>query len=134
VSELGIHPRGRDAHALLAARLAQLVKLRTVKQLAEDPGDLVFDDARAVVLDHDHKMAPAVVYLHADLGKDAGFLAGVERVVDGLPHRGDERLCRRIEAEQMTVLEEELRDRDVALARRHVEGGGGGGSPVRHDS
>ena len=59
-----------------------------------------------------------------DLGQDAGLLAGVERVVDRLLDRGQQRLARVVEAEQVAVLGEELADRDVALRRRHRLGRG----------
>jgi hypothetical protein len=51
-----------------------------------------------------------------DLGEDARFLAGIERVVDRFLDAREERLAGRIEPEQMAVLREELADRDVALA------------------
>ena len=54
--------------------------------------------------------------LDLDVGQDAGLLAGVERVVDGLLDRGQQRLRRVVEAEQVAVLGEELGDRDLALA------------------
>ena len=67
--QLAIHPGGRDSHALLTARLTQLVKLRTVEQLAEDARDLLLDDARTVVLDGDEKAIVAKVrHFDADLG------------------------------------------------------------------
>ena len=53
----------------------------------------------------------------AQLGQDAGFLAGVERVVDGFLDGGEQRLRGVVEAEQVAVLGEELRDRDLALLR-----------------
>ena len=53
-----------------------------------------------------------------------GLLAGVERVVDGLLHRREQRLRRVVEAEQVAVLGEELGDRDVALLLRELGRGG----------
>jgi hypothetical protein len=48
-----------------------------------------------------------------------GFLAGVERVVDGFLHRRQEGLPRVVEPEKVSVLGEELRDRNVSLLPRH---------------
>ena len=130
--ELPVHACGRDPHPLLATRLAELVELRTVKQLAENPGDLALDNSRAVIL-HDHpRCAVAVADLHGDVREDARFLASIERVVDRFLDRGDKRLGKSIEAEQMTILEKELRNRNFALPTRHFEGGGGWRLPVRH--
>ena len=106
--ELSVHARGRDPHTLLSARLAELVEFRTVKQLAENAGDLAFDDSRAVIL-HDHpRFAVAVAHLYADVGEYSRFLTGIESVVDRLFDGGDQCLGGGIEAEQMTILEKEL--------------------------
>ena len=114
--ELAVHAGRRDADALLAALLLEAVELRTVEQLAEDLRDLRLHDARAVVLDRDPEtLFRQLADLDAQLGEDARFLAGVERVVDALAHRGEERLLRVVEAEQVAVLDEELGDRDLAL-------------------
>ena len=129
--QLRVHAGGRDADALLAAAHAQPVKLRAVEQLREDPRDLLAHDAGAVV---DHGDAEAVRLarrrrvaavgcdfdLDDDLGQNARLLAGVERIVDGFLDAGEERLARIVEAQQMAVLGEELRDRDLALARAHL--------------
>ena len=127
--DLAVH-RGRgDADALLAATLLEAVELRPVEQLAEDLRHLVLHDAGPVVLDDDQEAALAlrelgrvapglereVVDLDRQLGKDAGLLARVERVVDGFLDRGQQGLGRVVEAEQVAVLREELGDRDLAL-------------------
>jgi hypothetical protein len=57
-----------------------------------------------------------------------------ERIVDGLLDRGDPRLGRRIETEQVAVLEEKLGNGNLALSRRHFRGRRGFGSPIRHGS
>ena len=62
-----------------------------------------------------------------DVGQDAGLLAGVERVVDGLLDGGQQGLARVVEAQQVAVLGEELADGDVALAGGHLDGGDGRG-------
>ena len=59
-----------------------------------------------------------------DLGQDAGFFAGVERVVDRFLDGGQQRLARIVEAQQMAVLGEELADRNVALRGGHRLGRG----------
>ena len=59
-----------------------------------------------------------------DLRQDAGLFAGVERVVDRFLDRGEQRLARVVEAQQVAVLGEELADRDVALLGGHRLGGG----------
>src|SRR6185369_2815482 len=81
-----VHARRGDADALLAAALAELVELAAVEKLPEDPGDLLADDAGAVVLDAHAEAVVDVLAdwedLDRDLGQDPGLLAGVERVVD----------------------------------------------------
>ena len=117
--EHAVHPGGRDPDPLLAAAHPQAVELRAVEELAEDQRDLLAHDPRAVVL-HPHAEARGGVAhrlnVDPDLGKDARFLAGIERVVDRFLDAREERLAGRIEPEQMAVLREELAHRDVALA------------------
>ncbi len=121
--ELGIHPRRGDSHSLLAARLRELVEFRAVKQLAEDASELVFHNTRAIVFDgHAEHVVSFLRNLDPDFGQDAGLLAGIERVIDGLLDGGQSRLGQRIKAEQVAVLEKELRNRNVALASRHLVG------------
>src|SRR5690606_19711301 len=80
-----VHAGGRDADPLLPAALPQAMKLAPVEQLAEDQWDLLLQNAGAVVL-NSHLVAIAAGRLDVDpdLGEDPRFLAGVERVVDGL--------------------------------------------------
>ena len=136
--DLAVHRGRRDADALLAAALLQAVELRAVEQLPEDLRHLLLDDARAVVLNDHQEAALAlrqlrvlrrrlereVVDLDRQLGQDAGLLAGVERVVDGLLDRREEGLRRVVEAEEVAVLREELGDRDLALLLGERLGGG----------
>src|SRR5262249_6892281 len=72
--------------------------------------------------------------LDDDVRKDPGLLAGVERVVDGFLHAGQQGLARIVEAEEVPILGEELRDGDLALPGSHLDGrdwglgcGSGGG-------
>ena len=133
--EHAVHAGGRDADPLLAAAHPQPMKLRAVEELAEDQRDLLADDARAIVL-HAHAVAraalPHLLDVDPDLGEDARLLAGVERVVHRLLDAREQRLARRIEAEQVPILGEELAHRDVALpggerlGRRPAAGGGSG--------
>ena len=152
VVSCAVHRGRADADALLAARLLQPVELRAVEELAEDLRDLRLHDARAVVFDATTKRPSpcelAVLEFASrrglgprwDLGEDAGFLAGVERVVDRLLDGGEERLGRVVEAEQVAVLGEELGDGDLALpvaigsavARRFGVRGEGLARRVRH--
>ena len=120
--KLAIHARRRNAHALLAARLAQLVELRAIEQLAEDARDLALDDARAIVFDRDPRSLETAAHLDRDLRQHACFLAGVERVVDRLLDGGHQSFGGRVEAEQMAVLEKELRNGDIFLSAGHFQG------------
>ena len=118
-----IHARSADADALLAAALAQTVELAAVEQAAEHVRHLCLHDAGTVVLDAHRELLLALADardLDLDLRQDAGFLARVEAVVDGFLDRGEERLARAVEAEQVAVLGEELADRDLALPLRHL--------------
>ena len=63
--------------------------------------------------------------LHEQPRQDVRFLAGVEAVVDGFLDGGQERLRRRVEAEQVAVLGEELADRDLALLLGEILRGAG---------
>ena len=101
------------------------MEFRTIQQLAENARDLALDNSRAVILHDDPRFAGTVADLDTDLGEDAGFLAGIERIVDRFLHGGDQGLGRGIETEQMTILEEEFGDGDFALAARHFRSGGG---------
>ena len=77
------------------------------------------------VILHDHARFPvAFADLHADIGQYPRFLAGIERVIHRLLNRGDQCLGGGIKTEQMTILEKELRNRNVALATRHFDCGG----------
>jgi hypothetical protein len=85
---------------------------------------LAGDDAGAVVLDCDAEAGLGeLADLDADVRQDAGLLGRVERIVDALLHRRQDRLRGIVEAEQVSVLGEELRDGDVALLLRELDGG-----------
>jgi hypothetical protein len=136
--ELRVHAGRGDADALLAPAHAQPVELRAVEELGEDRRDLVPHDAGPVVGDRHaearglagrRRRRPVVGHdLHPDddVGQDAGFLGGVERVVDGFLDAREQRLARVVEAEQVAVLGEELGDRDLPLSSPHLHGGDGG--------
>ena len=53
--ELAVHGRRRDSDPLLAARLLESVKFRSVEQLSEDLRYLCFDDPGTIVLYGDSK-------------------------------------------------------------------------------
>ena len=57
--------------------------------------------------------------MYPDLRHDACFLACIERIVDGLFHRGEQRLTRVVESQQMAILGEKLADGDIALLCGH---------------
>src|SRR3989475_11805603 len=132
--ELSIHAGRRDADALLSSAHAQPMELGPVQELREDQRNLLADDAGAVVGDRNPEAArlarwgrslPIGDGLHLDdhVGEDPGFLAGVERVIDGLLHTGEQRLSRIVEPQEMPVLGEELGDGDLPLARPLLDGG-----------
>jgi hypothetical protein len=146
--ELAVEARGADADALLAARLLQPMELGAVEELGEDLGDLCLDDSGPVVFDDDAKAGRGpgsdrglrfaglaalagglqrrgrrLADLDEEIRQDARLFAGVERVVDGLFHRRQQRLRGVVEAEQVAVLGEELADRDLPLLGRHRLGG-----------
>jgi hypothetical protein len=113
------------------------VELRAVEELGEDGRDLLPDYSGAVVAHGDaearglagrgRRAAVGRDHLHGHehVGEDAGLLGGVEGVVHRLLHAGEHRLARVVEAEEVTVLGEELGDGDLPLARAHLDGGDG---------
>ena len=115
-----IHAGGADADPLLAAAHPQAVELRAVQQPAEDQGDLLFDDARPVVL---HAYPEAILPGRQDVDphfrEDAGFFAGVQGVVHGLLDGRQEGFSWIVKAEKMAILGKEFTDRDVPLAGGH---------------
>src|SRR5437899_1065222 len=132
--ELTVHPGRRDADALLAAAHAQPVEFRSVQELREDRRDLLSDDTGAVVGHGDAKAARLArgrrratvadrLDLDDDVREDSGLFAGLERVVDGLLDAGQQGFSRIVEAEELAILCEELRDGDLPLARSHLDGG-----------
>ena len=101
------------------------MKFRAVQQLAENLGNLRFDNARPVVLHADLVAVGAGGFdVDPNLGQDAGFLAGVERVVDRFLDGGEQGLARIVETEQVPVLGKKFADRNVALAGGHRLGRG----------
>ena len=104
--------------------MTQSVELGSVEQLAEDQRDLFLKDSRPVVLNPNLVAVVAgLLDVHPDFRQDTGFFTGVERIVDRLLDRGEQRLAGIVETEQMAVLGEEFADRNVALAGRHRFGG-----------
>src|SRR5262249_3546136 len=132
--QLAIHAGRRDADALRSAAHAEPVELGAIEAVGENRRDLLPDDPGAVVGHGDpeagrlagRRRRSAVrdrLELHDDIGKDAGFLARVERVVDRLLDAREKRLARIVEPEKMPVLGEELGDGYLALASAHLDGG-----------
>ena len=97
------------------------MEFRAVKQFAEDLGNLRLDDPGPVVF---HCDPEAVLCQLQDLdlegGKDARFLARIERVVDGFLDGREQRLLRVVKSQKVTVLREKLRHRDFSLTRGHA--------------
>src|SRR6185369_16033545 len=115
-SQHPVHARGADTDSLLSSTHPQSMKLRTIEQFSEDERDLFFDDARPVVLDTDLvPIGSGGFDMNPNLGNNACLLAGVERIVDSLFNRRQERLSRIIEAKQVPVLREKFADGNVAL-------------------
>ena len=115
-----IHAGGADSDALLAAAHPHAVELRTVKELAENQGNLLPEDARAVVLHADLEAVVADAFdMYPDLRENASLFAGVEGVVDGLLDGRQQGFARIVEPQQMAILGKELADRDFFLTGGH---------------
>ena len=122
-----------DANPLLAAAHPQAMKFRAVEKLRENARDVLADDAGPVIRHGNAKFArlagrdglPVRHHLECDghVRQDAGFFAGIERVIDRFLHTGQERFTRAVEAEQMPVLSEKFRNGDFPLARAHFNCG-----------
>ena len=119
--ELAIHARGTDANALLASTLTQAVEFRPIQQLAKYLRDLGPDDAWTIV----RHLDPVSILGQGldrdfEIGQDSGLLTGIQRVVDRFLDRSQQRFARTVEAKEVSVLGEELTDRDVTLPRGHA--------------
>ena len=118
-----VHAGRADADALLAAAHAHSVEFGAVQQLAEDEGNLLFQDARPVVLHGDFEaVRPGFFHADPDFREDAGFFAGVKRVVDGFFDGGENRFARVVETEQVPVLGKKLTNGNVLLFGSHALG------------
>ena len=119
--ELPVHARGGDADALLSALLLEPVEFRAVEQLAEDLGDLLLDDAGAVVLHATRKRFSDRPPRSRSRDR-AGCPLPRRHRASCPPLRGPRSAApsvRIVEAQQVAVLGEELGDRDLALAGSH---------------
>ena len=115
-----VHAGGADPDALLAAAHPHAVELRAVEELAENQGNLLPEDARAVVLHADLEAVLADAFdMHPDLRENAGLFAGVQGVVDGLLDGRQEGLARIVEPQQMAILGKKLAYRDFFLTGGH---------------
>src|SRR5262249_42796496 len=91
----------------------------SVKKFAEDQRDLLLHNSGSVVLHADLEAIRRRCFnMDPDFRNNSGFLACIERIIDGFFYSGKERLAWVIESEQMPVLRKELADRDVTLLRR----------------
>ena len=96
------------------------MELRAVQELAENQGNLLPEDARAVVLHADLEAVLADAFdVDPDLRQDAGLFAGVQGVVDGLFDGREQGLARIVEPQQMAVLGKKLAYRDFLLTGGH---------------
>ncbi len=96
------------------------MEFRSVEQLPENQRDLLLNNSWTVILDTDlEPVRPRGFDMYPDFRHDACFLACIERIVDGLFHRGEQRLTRVVESQQMAILGEKLADGDIALLCGH---------------
>ena len=117
--ELTVHPGGGDADALLPSAHAQSMKIRSVQELRKNPGNLLANDAGAIIDHRDSEAAGLARWgrglavgddfeFNDDLRKDPGFLTGVKRVVDGFFDAGEQRLAWIVKTQEVPVLRKEL--------------------------
>ena len=132
--ELAIHPGCGDPHSLLATRLTELVKFRTVQQLSEYSRDLALDNPRAVILDRDPRPLKTTAHLDDDLRQQPCFLASIEGVIYRFFDGSDQRFGWGVEPKQVAILQEEFRNGDIALPAGHFQGGSRLRLDVRHGS
>ena len=107
------------------------MKLRPIKQLGKDSGNLLSDDAWPIVHNRDAELRGLAgrdrlavrddFELDGHIGQDAGLFACVERVVDRFLHAGQERLARVIETQQVPVLGKKFCNRNFPLTRAHFD-------------
>jgi hypothetical protein len=125
--DLAVHAGRRDPDALLAAAHPQAVELGAVQEFPEDAGDLGLHDSGPIVAHRKDIMVLCVLHFpdfDPDSRQDAGFLAGVQRIVDGFLDRRQERFAGIVEPQHVPVLGEEVRDRNFLLLFRHRLGVG----------
>src|SRR3990172_5289705 len=107
------------------------MKLRPVEQLCENAGDLLADNPWSVIHDGDTKSCRlAWRWRRASgwddfkpdhhIGQNPGFFAGIERVIHGFLHTGQQRLAWIVETEQMPILRKKFRDGNLTLAGAHL--------------
>jgi len=132
--ELPIHAGGGDTDPLLAAAHPHPMELRTVEQFGEDARNMLADDAGPVVRHRDPEPGGLAGRRGRAVGRhdfeldgyvrqNSGFLTGIERVIDGFFHAGQQRFPRIVEPQQMPVLGEKFRNRDLPLSRAHLDRG-----------
>src|SRR5208282_2112086 len=115
-----VHARSTDADALLAAAHPHAMELRAIKELAENQGNLLTQDAGAAVLHADlEAVFSHTLDMDPDFRQDARLFAGVQGVVDGLFDGREEGFARIVESQQMAVLGKKLAYRDFFLTGGH---------------
>ena len=121
--QLAVHDHARDADALLAARLADGMETGAEQELTEHLLDARFRNSRPVVLGSQFNDVLFVVRfreLDRDVGKNARFFAGIERVVHGFLNGRDQGACQRVKPEKVLVFLEKFRNGHLLLVLSHA--------------
>jgi len=109
-----------NSDPLLPAAHPHPVKLRPIKELAENKRNLLFNDPRPVVLDGDFIAVLAGEFdMHPNFRQNPRLFASVKRVVHRLFDRGKKGFPQVIEPQKVSVLSEKLADRNLLLSSRH---------------
>ena len=113
---MGIQDCSTDPYTLLTPALFDLVETGTIEEFAEYERHLFRDDPGAVILDDDpENIARHLLDADIDVGKDFGFLACIEGIVDRLLDGRDNAPGRGIEAEKVFIFLEKFCNTDTSL-------------------
>jgi hypothetical protein len=96
------------------------MKLRSIKKLSENQGNLLPNDSGAVILNADLEPIGSCRFdVHPDLRDNPCLFARIEGIVDSLFHRRQQRLPRIIKAQEMPILGEKFTNGYITLLRSH---------------